>query len=271
MELIGYVAPERPCRVNAYSVEQPQDPFLRWERLYLNSQLLPIRHIEACFGGQYVPQYVQPALSGAYNRCLEWPEGLPGSVLPLVNILSTGLVLPTMGSALDLALAIDWYKIVDESIASTEWSNSEAGEMVHRAKYYVNSPDLRTHARGMLIRKLVAMVVQHPALAAARYIVSVPGSKGDGHSTGELLAAGVAAATGKQFVATIGPERPARKGDQTYQLRGLFSVPVMMSAPCVIVDDVVRSGSTLREVGLLAKQAGATQVYGLAAAKTLRS
>lgn len=270
MELVEYPQ-ERPCRVEAHYVAPPADARQRCQRLYLNSRPLPVRHIEECFRGRYVLQQVSASLQSSYNHCLEWPRGLPGTLRPLVDLLSTGLALPTTGSPLDLAMALDWYKVVDPDIPPELWQNTEAGELVRKAKYFVSSLSVRDSARAALAKRLAGMITAHPVMARAPYIVSVPGSRGDGRSTGEVIAAEVACITGKQYVPTLGPSRQERKGDQSYQLRGLFSIPTMLSAPCVIVDDVVRSGSTLREVGLLAKQAGAPLVYGLAAAKTRRS
>jgi predicted amidophosphoribosyltransferase len=43
-----------------------------------------------------------------------------------------------------------------------------------------------------------------------------------------------------------------------------------LDGSCIIVDDVLRTGDSMREVARVAKRAGAPSVYGIVAAKTIR-
>ncbi|WP_328714039.1 ComF family protein [Gordonia sp. Z-3] len=207
---------------------------------------------------------------GDFNWCLEFPGPFPEGFEQLVSLLETALCLPAP-SPFDLVLALDRYKIVDEELPPEQWENTEAGELVHKAKYYLSSPQIQRSARESLTRRMANAIWSHPVYRDAPYLISVPGSSGRGNSTGEQIARLVAAETGKQFIQTVGPARPQRKADPTFDVSGLFSLPSMLSGSCVIIDDVWHTGATCVEVARTAKLAGADAVYGLVAARTMRN
>ncbi|MVU76004.1 hypothetical protein GPX89_01950 [Nocardia sp. ET3-3] len=246
------------------------DTALSWRRIYLDCDELPIRHIDLSFGINYVRRPVKDGRRDMFRHCLEWPALLPTQLKDLVALLNEALVLP-MTEEFDALLALDWYKIPDDDLPPEAWDNTEVGEMVRQAKYFVTNASRQRAARKDLVRRLADAMVRHPALNSAFYVVSVPGHQGDGTSTGELIAADLAARTGKTLVSTTGQPRPERKDDRSVDLVGMFTLPMKLDAPCVIVDDVYRSGDTIRQVARVARQAGAPRVYGLAAAKTIRS
>lgn len=266
---MGFSSSEKPGRIQSHAFAAPSSGHV-W--LYLNSPSdLPVTHIHHYYSSRFTYDQVPSGYIFTYSHCLRWPGGCPTELTPFVELLESGLAIPAQAIGVDLGLALDWYKIPDDGLPSSQWSNTEVGELVHRAKYYLSSPELRRTAGLALIARLVDAIRSHPAMNAAPYIVSVPGSKGDGSSTGELIAKRVADATGKVLISTSGPQRPARKEDQSYSLDGKFLIRDNLSAPCVIVDDVIRSGTTIRAVAAVARRAGAPRVYGLVAAKTLRS
>lgn len=265
---MGFVSFEKPGKIESHA-HTASSAGVSW--LYLNSpNSLPVTHIQHCYGSRFKYDPIPPEYISTYSHCLQWPGGYPTTLLPLVELLENSLTIPASAIGLDLGLALDWYKNPDPDLPSNQWPNTEVGELVYRAKYFLNSPNLRRDAGRALIRQLAGAIHSHPAMNAAQYIVSVPGSNGDGSSIGELIAKYVAQATGKILISTSGPQRPARKEDQSYRLDGKFSIEASLSAPCVIVDDVIRSGTTIREVATVARRAGAPRIYGLVAAKTLR-
>jgi hypothetical protein len=199
---------ERPCRISASLYAHSTDPSDVWERIYLQSPLLPIRHIEHCFVDLFEARDVRRERAEEFNQCLHWYDGIPPAAKGLVTLLKSGLALPTTGSAFDLLMALDWYKIPDDTVPPESWPNTESGELVRRAKYFKSSPNIMAAAQAQLAQHLATTVEIHPALQDAPYLVSVPGSQGNGRSSGERIAGLVAETTGKQLVSTIGPPRP---------------------------------------------------------------
>lgn len=262
-------AVEHPCRIEAALHTHPANAGPTWRRSYLKCDRLPLSHIEHCFDGQFEKRSVPAERAVDYDICLHWPNGTPAGARRLVELLADGLALPTRDDRIDLALALDWYKVVDADVPSTQWENTAAGQLVFKAKYWVSNPPVRRAAAAELIDLLSAAIGRHPAFHAAPYLVSVPGSGGDGVSVGEFIAAGVAEQTGKSLIKTVGPAREARKGGAVSTLDGQFSLPSLIDGPCVVVDDVYKSGMTMRATALAARRAGAARVYGLVAAKTI--
>ncbi|BDH59751.1 hypothetical protein [Tsukamurella sp. PLM1] len=261
--------PARPSRVENSLRVRPASGGAEWRRLYLKTADLPLAHIAACFGSGYRLVEV-PASRAEFNRCLEFPGALPDGVGELVSLLGSGLCLPAP-APFDLVLALDRYKTVDDELPPSQWKNTDVGELVYRAKYYVFSPGAQRRARKALAARLADAIGKHPAYRDAPYLLSVPGSAGDGNSTGELLARLVAESTSKQLIETIGPARAQRKADPSLDVSGMFSSPTMLDGACVIIDDVWHTGGTCTEVAHVAKRAGADAVYGLVGARTMRN
>ncbi|MFL0243234.1 phosphoribosyltransferase [Mycobacterium sp. SMC-18] len=264
-------AMEEPCRIEAVLYARPSAAGPTWTRSYLKSPRLPVAHIEHCFADRFDRLAPLPAARAAdYDTCLHWPTGYPEGAQRLINLLKEVLVLPTEDDHLDLAVTLDWYKILDPTVASTDWENTVAGGLVQKAKYWVSNPRIQRASANRLIELLSEVVERHPALRAAPFVVSVPGSKGDGNSVGEYIAAGVAEQAGKTLISTTGPAREPRKGGgAAVGLDGQFVLPAMVEGACIVVDDVYKSGMTMRATALAARKAGATAVYGIAAAKTI--
>ncbi|MGF6889446.1 hypothetical protein ABIA39_008911 [Nocardia sp. GAS34] len=271
MGFVGSSTRVGPCRIERVEYVRPVDTSQSWRRVYLATDELPINHIDLCFRAGYHRRPVAGNRAGKFTHCLEWPTLLPTQLKELIDLLTEVLVLPTADSGLNGAVALDWYKIVDADKPSMQWENTEVGQLVHEAKYYLNDATKQRLARAALLRRLSDAVQRHPALNSVPYMVSVPGHTSDGMSTAEQIAADLAQRTDKILVRMEGRPRPERKGEQRARLTGTFTSPMTLNAPCVIVDDVYRSGETLREAARAARAAGAGRVYGLVAAKTRRS
>lgn len=269
MHLSEFAPLARPCRIESSLRTKPRNKGSQWQRLYLKTPRLPLSHIAACFGSEY-SMVTGSGKFSEFDWCLEFHGGFPNDLAELVTLLETALCLPAP-DPFDLVLALDRYKTIDEDLLPNQWPNTEVGELVHRAKYYVTSPGTQKSARELLAGRMVEAIGKHPAYRDAPYLLSVPGSAGDGSSTGELVARMVANATGKRLVQTLGPPRPPRKADPSSDVSGLFSSPSMLDGACVIVDDVWHTGGTCIEVARVAKLAGASEVYGLIGARTMRN
>ncbi|GED96454.1 hypothetical protein nbrc107697_04930 [Gordonia crocea] len=195
-------------------------------------------------------------------------EALAASLCDLVTVGPGGRDDPN----LVCRFALDWYTAPDDDRPSEEWERTETGGLVYRLKYGDHGPGERAEARTELARRLAAAITANPLLAQAKSVIAVPGHRADGSSQGEMVAREVAAMlTGVGLVTVTSSPRPERKADTTVDLADTMSIPGRIDGPCVIVDDVVRSGQTFTEVARAARAAGASEVYAIAGAKTLRS
>ncbi|MGZ9884601.1 DEAD/DEAH box helicase [Rhodococcus ruber] len=262
----------QPSRVESCRIEhRPQDGD-HFQRVYLRSGPLPISHIDACFAGRYRPVGdVHDLTGGEFTHAFDWATGVPTNFRHLVELLQKCLVLvPGKGAEVDLLLALDWYKRVDPELDPGKWLHTTTGALIHRSKYQAGSLKSQLDALDRLTENMSLVIDRHPALSDVVHLLTVPGSAGDGGSFGEQLARRVARATGKNLIRTIGAQHAARKANPRSELDGL-SLPTMVHEPCLVIDDVLRSGTTMRAVAIAARRAGAPTVYGLAAAKTLRN
>jgi adenine/guanine phosphoribosyltransferase-like PRPP-binding protein len=194
----------------------------------------------------------------------------PAGTNAFLDLMGEVLVLQAP-PGLDAAIALDFYKDPDSDEDPQKWKNTPAGELVSRAKYgrYVN-------AREELASQLASVIDRHPIYRGADFIVAVPGHDQSKRSYGEILAAKVADKTGKQLVqatakSPIRPEAKARDEHPEIDLEDEFIVPdVVNGRPVIIVDDVCRSGETLRDVAVAARNVGSVAVLALVGARTMR-
>ncbi|MGC1214467.1 MAG: phosphoribosyltransferase [Micromonospora sp.] len=212
------------------------------------------------------------------DRRSEWthrfifPRDLPESLVPLLDTLKKYLTI-TATQHIDFALAFDFYKIPEEGVDPKQWKNSKPAELVSHGKYKVYSPLLRGKALAKLAEGSAAVMSKHPLLASCPTVISFPGHKDDGKSFGELYAAKVAEVMGKTLIkaeSTLGPREPAKVNGSAH-LMGNLRIRSTLSGSVIIIDDVYRTGGSFRAAGLAARQAGASQVFGIAAVRTLRN
>ncbi|MGC5258210.1 DEAD/DEAH box helicase [Gordonia sp. DT218] len=252
---------------------RPIEPGAIASRLSLRGSDSAIAQITSLFREQFNYPPDSYTAEGDELR-LDWPCGVSTGCRHLAKILTEYVALETRQmSHVDLAVAIDWYKVLDPLLEPDEWENTITGERINILKY--RKPDSRAAEHSpeflALSTSLTAVARRHPAFASAEVILSVPGSSGIGRSLGEQLAKSVATNTGKHLVQTWGPTRPQSKGLNRPNLDGLFRVNEPLTGSCIVVDDVFLSGQTLDETARAACAAGAGRVVGLVAAKTMRS
>jgi len=172
------------------------------------------------------------------------------------------------GEELALALALDFYKVPPEG-DSNEWTNTAAGSLVNH-KYWKTNLYQAAQALDVLAGHLGRIMDAHPWYKAAEVVVSIPGSE---HKFGETLAARVASNCGKQLVCAqrlAQSQGPAKMGHASSDLQPFGLAGPVGGKEVVIVDDVYKSGITMRSVASAASALGASRVLGLVGARTMR-
>jgi hypothetical protein len=172
---------------------------------------------------------------------------------------------------INTALALDFYKDPDSNEDPMQWANTRAGNLVNLGKYQGS-----VRANKQLTGLLVDVIDRHPIFRAADLVISVPGSNSAVVGFGQQLATAVARDAGKTLVPARARSavRPAAKNRDQGQIMDLteeFIVgPEANGRVAIVVDDVYRSGGTMRAVALAARRAGAVGVLGLVGARTMR-
>jgi pyrimidine operon attenuation protein/uracil phosphoribosyltransferase len=199
-------------------------------------------------------------------------------VRSLLDLLTEILSIPTSSSAIDLAVALDWHKVVIEGMDSNDWPRTEVGNLVWLGKYrYRERPKPQAAAGHALTGRICSVIDRHALLKAANIILDVPGHDSERVSFGPRLADAVARCKNLPFirVQSRSPFRPQAKdltGTGLAQvLDNEFAVPVDIRGRSVlIVDDVIRTGGSIAAVGKAARRAGASTVFGVAVTRTRR-
>jgi predicted amidophosphoribosyltransferase len=105
-------------------------------------------------------------------------------------------------------------------------------------------------------------------------VVSVPGHTSTRPGNGELIAALTAQRAELPFIRTtaLHDERPEAKNmTEAFDLTDEFAVPIRLGhSEIIIVDDTFHTGSTMAAVAVAARRSGATTVYGLVCARTMK-
>ncbi|MCU1592155.1 MAG: hypothetical protein JWP11_3411 [Frankiales bacterium] len=211
---------------------------------------------------------VPAGLRAEWSHRLYFPDGPGPDARVLFSLLSE--VLSIRVQDVDVALALDWYKIPPDE--DHDWRNTDIGELRYRAKYYRSSPGLMRAARDDLVDLMADVMSRHPLYAQADAIVTCPGHDASVVSCGEDLARRLADAAGLDLIATQAKTalRPEAKAGGRMDLSDEFSMPTSLSDLTVIVaDDALQSGHTMRHVAAAARRAGASRVLGLVPVRTM--
>ncbi len=199
------------------------------------------------------------------------PQGLDQ---PLERFLTLLADVVTIGRAPDPivhCLALDLYKVPQPNVDPMDWSNTPAGDLIYRYKYW----DAPASAGALedLRAQLSRVIRDHPSLRKADVIISIPGQDARVIGHGERLAQAVAEDVGMPFRRTTGlyaVREPAKHGFRLQPEHVAVSGDLFLEN-VIIVDDVFRSGGSMGTVARKATEAGALDVFGLVAAKTLRN
>lgn len=207
-----------------------------------------------------------------FSHRLYFPQGPGPDARVLFNLLKE--VLSVRVRQLDVALVLDWYQIPpDEN--NPEWRKTKPiGELRYRAKYYGRyTPRLMHQAREELAEHMGDLITRHPLYARADYLLAAPGHDRQTVSCSEDLTDLLSQATGVSAVRTdtTYSVREQAKGEDSVDLTGSFFFDQDLSeASVIVVDDCIKSGRTMTEMGRAARAAGAAQVLGLAPVRTMR-
>lgn len=203
-----------------------------------------------------------------WTHWFHFPGEAPYAVHEMLGVLEDVLTLTRRrDSALDVAIALDFYKSPVENVPPLNWPNTPTGEFVNRAKYHGD-----TASAWQLVDKMAEIIELHPVYRAAATVISVPGHNADGTSFGEKMAKHVATKVNKQFLHTecpTGARAPAKEVPDERE-QATYRLPRSVTGDVIVIDDVYWTGKSMSDVATAARLAGAEAVYGLAAARNMR-
>jgi len=216
-------------------------------------------------GGRLVRFRNAPFLSGFI-----FDEPPNDELLEFLALLNKVCTVGKKYAGVELTLVLDLYKIPDENVDPQNWRNTPSGSLMNSAKYAKNHDAFEA-----LAMRLSTIITRHPRLKATDCIISVPGSDTSTESFGERLARRVAQRVGKPFVRSIGlyEKREQSKTGLAALTQSQVEVQLghLAAKSAIIVDDVIRSGSSLSAIALAAEEVGIETIFAIAGAKTLRN
>jgi hypothetical protein len=203
------------------------------------------------------------------------PE-LEPAVQSLLDLLTEIITLPRRQN-LDFAVALDWYKVPEEGVDPRQWSNTTAGGLVNAGKYqYRYNADRQRRAGLALVDMMYEAIGRHSILSRATVIIDVPGHDSTRVSFGSRVATSIARRWRIPMVRvqTRSEFRPEAKNlsaiERARVLDNQFIVPdVVRSESVLIVDDVFKSGASMKEVAKAARRSGASTVQGICGVRTI--
>jgi len=225
---------------------------------------------------EYQDAQMEASASIEWTHVLHSQRNIRPEVASLCELLTRVITLPALEN-LSGTIALDWYKLPPDA-ANPNWRNTTSGEFVHRGKYWYNFDIEQQAVGGRVLAGFACEAVRaHPHLLRATIVLDVPGHDSRQVSFGSRLAATVARDTDKRFIRVAARDefraeaKAMNSAQQAESLRNQFEVREFLAGSHVlIVDDVFRSGASMRELARAAKAAGAASIYGLAAVRTMR-
>ena len=261
----------RGNRLEWWTTTQTQSGHVLW----LRGPMEAVRQVQAVDPAYRDVRHVTD--TSGWTHVLPSPEPVvKPAVRLLLDLLKEIIIVPS--GAIDLVAALDWYKIPAEGVDSYQWQNTETGELVSSGKYrYRQAPGPQAEAGRNLARRICNVIDRHVLLQDASIVLDVPGHDSRLVSFGSRLAATVARDQGLLMIKvhTSSLFRAAAKELERHKLAQVFddefSVPGEVRGHSVlIVDDVIRSGTSMTAVGKAARASGAYRVFGIGAVRTMR-
>jgi hypothetical protein len=229
------------------------------------------------------PEYrVAPeAVAGGvtWTHALISPRPEPSaSVVTLLGLLGDVISLPEL-EFVDFAMALDWYKIPEEGVDPRLWANTPDAELVREGKYLnPYNAELQAKAGLALVERLCGVISRHTVLQRCTVVLDIPGHDASRVSFGSRLAHTVAIRHGWPFIKVRSrlPFRPPAKNrepsNQVHITPEQLIVPDQVNGhAALIVDDVFRTGQSMRAVGAAARRLGAGKIFGLCCVRTMRA
>ena len=184
----------------------------------------------------------------------------------LLNLVKGAIVID-LNPEVDECYALGPYSVLD----GEKWETATFGDVMRKAKY---GNDQR--AAAAMSEGLAGFAHRHPRLGAVATVTVPPKSDLSRPNVPLHWAQSVAKALGArtvdvQKVVATAPQKDLQGLEEQEPVAARVANTMSVSAPIkgdvLIIDDMVRSGGTLKEVGRALKQAGAQRVYGLCVAK----
>ncbi|MGQ0774311.1 MAG: phosphoribosyltransferase family protein [Pseudonocardiales bacterium] len=255
--------------------------------LFTNTPDLRRHHLDLRCSNDIAGQFLDLGHCGVHYRRVEpanneWTHRLEAEgpadpqVRSLADLLQKVITLRAP-SPMSVALVLASYRTPVADIEPNAWPYTTTADMVRRGKYWKEKPRTVEAAGRWLADRLGEVLTRHPTLATADVVVVVPGHDRTLLSFGERLAATVGAQHGLTEIRVqsrreFRPEAKSRGSDHADDLDDEFSIAEQLSGcHALVIDDVVRSGTTLRAVAKAARAAGAGRISGLVCVRTLRS
>lgn len=181
--------------------------------------------------------------------------------------LLTKVLTLRLGPPVTVAIALDYYKDPSSDADPRKWANTRLGELVNQGKYTGSD-----RAGRELAIELSQFMDRHPDLRNAEAIVSVPSHSARRFS--ERLAIVVGKLRGIPVIEVRDDVvDPIKDTDPNDRPRATFSLgdQTVADMAVVLVDDVARTGESLRSVSAFLTVEGVREVSVLVAVRTMRN
>lgn len=173
---------------------------------------------------------------------------------------------------LDACYALGPYSVFDvDGRGDGVWGRAEFGEAVHRAKYANDQGAVAALSEG-----LANFVKGHPAMRSIAAVVAPLKFNSEEPNLPLVWARFIAESLGVSVVSArktrpTGPQKDldGLEDEQSVadRVRNSVQVDDALRGNALVIDDTIRSGGTVRELGRALKAAGADKVYALCIAK----
>lgn len=236
-------------------------------RLHLlcrNEIAVQVEHAIGAVLGDRLP--VRAADQGEWTHRYPLSRPLTGQEVGFLELLGHVLTL-RIGPPIVVAIALDWYKDPQSNEDPNLWADTHVGELVHQAKYAGSVP----HGQ-RLVAELAQVMAQHPRLSRAQVVVSVP-SHSPRHFS-ERLAKAVASVRRLPLAElTDNASAPVKDTPADERSAAEFAIDeaLIKGKRVVLIDDVCRTGESLRSAAAFLHSTGAKSVCALVAVRTMRN
>jgi adenine/guanine phosphoribosyltransferase-like PRPP-binding protein len=186
-------------------------------------------------------------------------------------LATTGLLQEVLSlctpSGLPFAIALDFYK-EDDGYGRLRYT--DVGRDVAVLKGYVGSTAESWKAAGTRVSDRMAEVIEgHALMSAPDFIVPVPSSRS---GVSEKLGVAVAGRIGAPLLGGVEDTSGAGPAKDNPRVPRTYDVPHdLTGARVVIIDDLVSTGSTLRDLTQALGSRGAVEISSLACVRIMRN
>ncbi len=270
---VRFYADPRGNRLQSWTVTPHEGGHVVWLRGPVEAE----RQIKA-LDPKYQTLSTSATAGSTWTHALRSPDPLPSPAMRPLLILLTEIISLPSPPGIDIALALDWYKIPQQGVDSRQWANTAIGGLVNSGKYrYKYDARLQAQAGRALVDHMWHAVERHGTLNQTTVVLDVPGHDSTRVSFGSRLAATVARRRGVPMVKVLTRSsfRPEAKSLQGAARESLVMDEFLVSdqvrgQSALVVDDVFQSGASMAAVGKKARQSGAVTVHGLCGVRTMR-